>query len=211
MSESQPSGNTRPGTAVTPVTRKERQARQTHRGAVVWFTGLSGAGKSTLATALERALFDRRFHVVVLDGDVMRTGLSANLGFSQEDRAENARRLAEVAALFADAGTVIITAFISPYRADRQRARRRLTEVNPDVPFIEVHVDAPLDVCEARDPKGLYARARAGAVTHFTGVSDPYEPPDEPEVRVRTHEQAVHECVDAILSRLLPAIEYRRG
>lgn len=189
-----------------PVTSDERRARQRHRGAVVWLTGLSGAGKSTLAVALERALFDQGAQVVVLDGDVMRRGLSADLGFSAADRAENVRRLGEVAALFAGAGIVVITALISPYAADRRRARVRLAEIAPDLPFIEVHVDAPLAVCESRDPKGLYARARAGQLASFTGISDPYEPPDTPEVRVRTAEQPVRACVAAILEHVLGAI-----
>jgi len=185
-----------------PVTRSERQARQLHPGAVVWLTGLSGAGKSTLACAVERHLFDRGCRVLVLDGDVMRAGLSSDLGFSHEDRTENIRRLGEVAALLADAGTIVLSAVISPYVADRTRARRRLTEVNPSLPFIEVFVDAPLAVCESRDPKGLYAKARAGIVTGFTGVSDPYEAPRSPEVHVRTHEQSLDECVAAIAARI---------
>lgn len=189
-----------------PVTSSERTARQRHKGAVVWFTGLSGAGKSTLATALERALFDRGIHAQVLDGDVIRTGLSADLGFGMTDRTENIRRIGEVAALFAGAGVIAIAAFISPYRADRDRARRRLTEVAPEAPFIEVHVDAPLDVCETRDPKGLYKKARAGQIPQFTGVSDPYEPPIAPEIVIKTGEQPLGVCVDQLLTGLLPAI-----
>jgi bifunctional enzyme CysN/CysC len=188
-----------------PVTATDRAARQRHRGAVVWFTGLSGAGKSTLAYALERAIFDRGVDVLVLDGDVIRTGLSADLQFSMADRAENIRRIGEVAALFASAGIVVITAFISPYRADRDRARRRTMEV-AGAPFIEVHVDAPLAVCEARDPKGLYKKARAGAISHFTGVSDPYEPPSAPEIVVKTGEDSLSACVDALVAGVMPAI-----
>lgn len=191
---------------VERVSRAERRARQAHGGAVVWFTGLSGSGKSTLATALERILFDRALLVVVLDGDVMRAGLSADLGFSPEDRAENVRRLTEVAALMADAGAVVITASISPYAGDRARARERVAEVDAAIPFLEVHVDAPLAVCEARDPKGLYARARSGRLPHFTGVSAPYEAPASPDVHVRTHEQSLEEgsraIADALLARL---------
>jgi adenylyl-sulfate kinase len=189
-----------------PVTREERDARKPHRGAVVWLTGFSGAGKSTLAAALERVLFDQGYRVLVLDGDVIRTGLSADLGFSMDDRVENIRRIAEVAALFADVGFIVITAFISPYAADRQRARRRVMETNVEIPFVEVWVDASLAVCEARDPKGLYKKARAGQLPQFTGISDPYEPPPHPEVILKTGEQSLATCVDQLLARLLPAI-----
>lgn len=206
MKPSAERGGTQAALPGAPVTPEERRARQAHRGAVVWMTGFSSAGKSTIATALERALFDRHVHVIVLDGDVLRRGLNANLGFSAEDRAENIRRLAEVSALFAATGTVVVAALISPYRSDRERARHRLAAACPDAPFIEVHVDAPLAICESRDPKGLYARARAGELSRFTGVSDPYEPPTSPEVHVRTDEQPVSACVDAILVRVLDAI-----
>jgi adenylyl-sulfate kinase len=195
--------------SLLPVTRTEREARQAHPGAVVWLTGLPGAGKSTMATALERHLFDRGCCVLVLDGDVMRTGLSSDLGFSHADRTEHIRRLGELAALLANTGTIVLAAAISPYVADRARARRRLSEVNPSLPFIEVFVDAPLAVCEARDPKGLYVRARAGVVTGFTGVSDPYEAPTSPEVHVRTHEQSLQECVAAVAARVPAAIGTR--
>jgi adenylyl-sulfate kinase len=187
---------------IVPVSRAERDARQVHPGAVVWLTGLSGAGKSTLATALERHLFDRGCRVIVLDGDVMRTGLSSDLGFSRADRAENIRRLGEVAALLADAGLIVITALISPYAADRARARQRLTEVNAALSFIEVYVDAPLDVCEARDPKGLYARARSGRLAGFTGVSDPYESPVAPDVHLRTDNEPLAACVARVADRV---------
>jgi adenylyl-sulfate kinase len=192
--------------SVLPVTPAERAARQPHQGAVVWFTGLSGAGKSTLATALERALFDRGVHVQVLDGDIIRTGLSADLGFGEADRAENIRRIGEVAALFASAGVVAIAAFISPYRADRDRARRRLAEVSPGASFLEVHVDAPLGVCETRDPKGLYKKARAGQIPQFTGVSAPYEPPLAPEVVVKTGDETLEACIAQLLVGVLPRI-----
>lgn len=198
-------------TVFPPVTRAERDARKPHRGAVVWLTGFSGAGKSTLANALERALFDRHYQVIVLDGDVIRTGLSADLGFSMNDRVENIRRIGEVAALFAEAGIIVITAFISPYAADRQRARRRVMEHNLDTPFVEVHVDAPLAVCEARDPKGLYKKARAGQITQFTGVSDPYEPPPDPEAVVKTHEHPIDVCVEQLLAYLVPAVTIERA
>jgi len=187
------------------VTREERQARQRHGPAVVWLTGLSGAGKSTLAIALERALFDRGVQAFVLDGDNVRHGLSADLGFSMQDRAENIRRVAEVARLFAEAGTVAITAFISPYRGDRAHARR-IVEAGRGIPFSEIFVDAPLDVCERRDPKQLYARARAGEIPDFTGVSAPYETPEAPDLIVRTHESTVQDEVARVLDHLLPRI-----
>ncbi len=172
------------------VTREARIARNGHRGGVLWFTGLSGAGKSTLALALERELFRKGYQVYVLDGDNIRSGLNADLGFSPEDRAENIRRVGEVAALFADAGMIAISAFISPYRADRERARRAAGE-----DFHEIHIHAPLEVCEARDPKGLYRRARAGEIPDFTGITSPYEPPENPELVVPTHELSFEECL----------------
>ena len=176
------------------VTDVERAARMGHAGAVVWLTGLSGAGKSTLAMALERRLFDAGYAAYVLDGDNVRRGLNANLGFSPEDRQENIRRIGEVAALFADAGFICITAFISPYRDDRQRAR----EATRGGQFLEVHVRADLAVCEARDPKGLYWKARHGEIKGFTGIDSPYEEPDAPELVVDTSQQDIATCVDQL-------------
>jgi len=176
------------------VTDVERTARMGHAGAVVWLTGLSGAGKSTLAMALERRLFDAGYAAYVLDGDNVRRGLNANLGFSPEDRQENIRRIGEVAALFADAGFICITAFISPYRDDRQRAR----EATRGGQFLEVHVRADLAVCEARDPKGLYWKARHGEIKGFTGIDSPYEEPDAPELVVDTSQQDIATCVDQL-------------
>jgi adenylyl-sulfate kinase len=190
-----------------PVSRDERDARKRHAGAVVWLTGFSGAGKSTIATGLERVLFDRGYQVIVLDGDIIRTGLSADLGFSMNDRVENIRRIGEVAALFASAGFIAITAFISPYAADRHRARRRVMEADLATPFVEVFVDAPLEVCESRDPKGLYRKARAGQIAQFTGVSDPYEPPAAPEVTIRTAEQPLVACVEQLRAYLAPIVD----
>jgi len=181
------------------VTHDERVARNRHRGAVVWFTGLSGAGKSTLAYALERALFERGVQTFVLDGDNIRYGLNADLGFSAPDRTENIRRVAEVAKLFAEAGTVAVTAFISPYRSDRLRARRIMQEGGLPIPFVEVHLDAPLEICEQRDPKGLYAKARDGRIRQFTGVSDPYEPPDNAEITLDTGALSVDACLERLL------------
>jgi bifunctional enzyme CysN/CysC len=189
-------------------TARERAVRTGHRGAVVWLTGLSGAGKSTIAQSIERDLFHRGMNTYVLDGDNIRHGLNSNLGFSPDDRVENIRRVSEVAKLMADAGTVVITAFISPYRMDRRRAREIALEGNAE--FIEVFVDAPLEVCEARDPKNLYKKARAGEIREFTGIDAPYEAPDDPEIVVRTDEQTVDESVATILEQLLPRLrDYR--
>jgi bifunctional enzyme CysN/CysC len=180
------------------VTREERERRNNHRGAVIWLTGLSGAGKSTIATELERELFTMGLHTYVLDGDNVRHGLSANLGFSPEDRTENIRRVGEVAKLFADAGVLVITAFISPYRDDRRLVR----EILEAGEFIEVWVNAPLQVCEARDTKGLYKKARAGQIHDFTGVSAPYEPPEKAEIVVHTDKQTVKESAAQIVDFL---------
>lgn len=186
------------------ITSHERAMRSGHRGAVVWLTGLSGAGKSTIAQALERELFHRAVHTYVLDGDNIRHGLNSNLGFAPEDRVENIRRVSEVARLMADAGTVVVTAFISPYRMDRSRAREIALEGNAE--FIEVFVDAPLEVCETRDPKNLYKKARAGEIRDFTGIGAPYEAPEDPEIVVHTDQQTVDESVTTILEQLLPRL-----
>jgi bifunctional enzyme CysN/CysC len=186
------------------ITARARAIRSGHRGAVIWLTGLSGAGKSTIAQALERELFQRAMHTYVLDGDNIRHGLNSNLGFSPDDRVENIRRVSEVAKLMADAGTVVITAFISPYRMDRSRAREIALEGSSE--FIEVFVDAPLEVCEARDPKNLYKKARAGQIREFTGIDAPYEAPEDPEIVVRTDRQSVDESVATILEQLLPRL-----
>jgi len=185
------------------VTAEKRSLRNGHKGAIVWLTGLSGSGKSTLSCALERELFNTNHHVYVLDGDNVRHGLNANLGFSPEDRVENIRRVAEVAKLMADAGIVVITAFISPYRADRQRAREIALQSGAD--FIEVFVDAPIAVCEQRDPKGLYKKARAGEIAEFTGISAPYEAPADPEITVHTD----RESLDASLARVMEFLKPR--
>lgn len=177
------------------VDNARRIARNRHNPGVLWFTGLSGAGKSTLAMALEQRLFDEGYQVYVLDGDNVRSGLNANLGFSPEDRAENIRRVGEVAALLADAGLIVITAFISPYRADRARAREAAGEA-----FHEIHIDADVATCEARDPKGLYRRARAGEISDFTGISAPYEPPENAGLVVDTSNRSVEECLDDLVA-----------
>ncbi|MCH7796138.1 MAG: adenylyl-sulfate kinase, partial [Proteobacteria bacterium] len=172
-----------------------RAERNGHRGGVLWFTGLSGAGKSTLAMEVEQRLFKKGYHVYVLDGDNVRRGLNANLGFSPDDRAENIRRVGEMAALFADAGFICVTAFISPYQADRDRARR-----SAEGAFHEIHIEADLETCERRDPKGLYKRARAGEIEEFTGISAPYEPPASPELAVDTANHSIEDCVARIMN-----------
>jgi len=179
------------------VTASERAKRNGHAGTVVWLTGLSGSGKTTIAIELERRLFDLSYLVYVLDGDNLRHGLNADLGFSPEERAENIRRVGEVAALMARAGFIVVTAFISPYRSDRERARRAAGGN-----FHEVYVKASLAVCESRDPKGLYRRARAGEIADFTGVSAPYEEPETPELLVDTEMQNVAMSVDAVVRYL---------
>ncbi|RYD85219.1 MAG: adenylyl-sulfate kinase [Verrucomicrobiaceae bacterium] len=186
------------------VTSQHRALRNSHKGAVVWLTGLSGSGKSTISRALERELFNMGSQVYVLDGDNIRHGLNANLGFSPEDREENIRRVAEVAKLMADAGLIVVTAFISPYRDDRRRAREIALEAGGD--FIEVFVDAPLAVCEERDVKGLYKRARSGEITEFTGISAPYETPADPEITVRTDKLTLTESVAQIIEVLRPRL-----
>jgi bifunctional enzyme CysN/CysC len=178
------------------VTEAERASRFGHAGAVVWLTGLSAAGKSTLAMALERRLFDGGYAAYVLDGDNVRRGLNANLGFSPEDRQENIRRVGEAAALFAEAGFVCITAFISPYRDDRRRARAAARNGR----FFEVFIDADLAACEARDPKGLYRRARDGELKDFTGIDSPYEKPEAPELVIDTTHGDIAACVDELLA-----------
>jgi adenylylsulfate kinase len=164
------------------VDRDSRASQRGHRSAILWFTGLSGAGKSTLANAVNVELFQRGMATYLLDGDNVRHGLCNDLGFSDADREENIRRIGEVAKLFLDAGVITLTAFVSPFRADRDRARSLV----PPGDFIEIHCAAELAVCEQRDPKGLYAKARAGVIKDFTGISSPYEAPDSPELRVDT-------------------------
>lgn len=183
---------------VGEVDKAARAAAHGHRGAVLWFTGLSGSGKSTIGHRVERMLIDRGAFAYVLDGDNVRHGLNSDLGFSAEDRTENIRRIGEVARLFADAGALVVSAFISPYRSDRDRIRGRLAEGE----FVEVFVDTPLEVCEARDPKGLYKKARAGEIQNFTGLDAPYEPPEKPEVHLRTAELTVDEAATQVVRYL---------
>jgi len=180
------------------ITKKDRERLLGQRGVVVWFTGLSGSGKSTLAHKLEERLFESGHLCFVLDGDNVRHGLNKNLGFSPEDREENIRRIGEVAKLFAHAGVIAMTAFISPYRADRDKARALL----PPGEFIEVFVKVPIEVAEERDPKGLYKKARSGEVKDFTGISAPYEEPLNPELVIDTSQLDVEQCTEKVLSYL---------
>jgi adenylylsulfate kinase len=180
------------------VTRAERETRMGHKGVTVWFTGLSAAGKSTVATLVDQLLSERGYHCYVLDGDNIRHGLNSDLGFSPEDRNENIRRIGEVAKLFTQAGVINLTAFISPYREDRDR-NRAIQETGD---FIEVFVDSPLKVCEERDPKGLYQRARRGEIPEFTGISAPYEPPEHPELVLRTDRETPQESAARVVAHL---------
>lgn len=180
------------------VTREERSALKGHRGAVLWFTGLSGAGKSTIANAVDTALNQRGVHTYVLDGDNVRHGLNKNLGFSAEDRAENIRRIGEVGKLMADAGLVTLTAFISPYRDDRD-AVRALMDTDA---FVEIYCKASLETCEGRDPKGLYKKARAGEIKGFTGIDDPYEAPESPEIVLDSDNKGIAELAGEVIAWL---------
>jgi len=177
--------------------RVDKQARwraNSHRGGILWFTGLSGAGKTTLALELEQALFSKGWQAYVLDGDNVRHGLSSDLAFSPADRTENIRRIGEVAGLFADAGFIVLTAFISPYRADRELARRAASDA-----FHEVYLEADVEACEKRDPKGLYVKARRGEIPEFTGISAPYEVPENPELVIDTEALDVPQSRDMLL------------
>ncbi|MFT8736127.1 MAG: adenylyl-sulfate kinase [Zymomonas mobilis] len=181
-----------------PVTRESREALHHHKGLVLWFTGLSGSGKSTVAGALEQVLHSRNVSSYLLDGDNIRHGLCRDLGFSDTDRKENIRRVGEVAKLMADAGLVVLTAFISPHKAERQMVRDMMGEGR----FIEIFVDTPLTICEARDPKGLYKKARAGELKNFTGIDSVYEAPEHPEIHLNGQE-----TLPALTSQLLDALE----
>ncbi len=180
------------------VTKTDRETISGHKACTIWMTGLPASGKSTLAVALEKALWDRGVHAYVLDGDNIRHGLNKDLGFSPEDRNENIRRIGEVAKLFTSAGVINVTAFISPYRADRDQARK----IMGDGEFVEVYVDCPVEECERRDPKGHYKKARAGEIPEFTGISAPYEPPLNAEIVVHTERESEAQSVAKILSYL---------
>src|SRR4030042_83476 len=177
------------------ITKENRQALNGHKSMVIWFTGISGSGKSTLSSKLEKKLFEQGIRTYVLDADSIRKGLNRGLGFSRQDREENIRRVGEVAKLFVDAGVVVLTAFISPFQKDRERARS-LVEADE---FIEIYLKCPLGICEKRDVKGLYAKARRGVLRQFTGVVDPYEEPVHPEIKLETDKMRVEKCLGNIL------------
>jgi len=183
------------------VTQKERELKISQKGAIIWLTGYSGAGKTTLGNVLTRKLYESGFFVYMLDGDSIRQGLNCDLGFSLEDRQENIRRIAEVAKLFADSGFLTVVAFISPFRKGRDKVRSEVQQGR----FVEVFVDCPLEVCEVRDSKGLYAKARSGELKDFTGISSPYENPLSPEIHLRTDETEIDECVNNIIDHLVEA------
>ena len=180
------------------IDKAARSAQKGHKPALLWFTGLSGSGKSTLAGALEAELMQRGIHTYLLDGDNVRHGLCSDLGFATADRQENLRRVGEVAKLMVDAGLVVLAAFVSPYRAERAAIRARL----PEGEFIEVFVDTPLSECEERDPKGLYKKARAGEIKHFTGIDDPYEAPEQADIHLLNHGQGIEQGVAILLAQL---------
>lgn len=180
------------------VTRHDRERLNGHRGITLWFTGLSGSGKSTVAVAMEEALYERGCRTYILDGDNIRGGINRDLGFSPEDRVENIRRIGEIAKLYRESGVINLVAFISPYRAERDLAR----SLSNGDDFVEVFVECPVDVCEQRDPKGLYKKARAGEIPEFTGISAPYETPENPEIHLRTDQATLEENVKIILDYL---------
>ena len=180
------------------VYRRDRENMNKHKSVIIWFTGLSGSGKSSLAYSLEENLHKSKIRTYVLDGDNIRKGLCKDLGFSDEDRTENIRRIGEVSKLMMEAGVIVLTAFISPFAKDRRIVRELVSEGE----FIEVHCDAPLEVCESRDVKGLYKKARAGKITEFTGISSPYEIPETPELCLDTHHLSIEECLDKLIRYL---------
>lgn len=178
------------------VLKEDREQLNGHKGCVLWFTGLSGSGKSTLANAVAKALFDQKFHTYSLDGDNVRKGLNNNLGFSPQDRTENIRRIAEVAHLMVDAGLIVTASFVSPYEKDRENVRK----IVGNTTFVEIFVNTPIAVCEQRDVKGLYAKARAGEIKDFTGVNAPYEAPKNPDVEIDTSKISIEEAVAIVLT-----------
>lgn len=180
------------------ITRELREKRNGHKGAAIWFTGLSASGKSTISHNLEKSLYEMNCATYVLDGDNVRHGLCIDLGFREEDRVENIRRIGEMVNLFVDAGTIVLSAFISPYRKDRDRVRN----IVGDERFIEVFVDCPVSVCMERDPKGIYSKAKAGLIKNFTGISAPYEPPLNPDLVIKSHQQEIGESVEEIIGLL---------
>ena len=186
------------------ISREDRNLQNKHGSVVLWFTGLSGSGKSTIASELERRLFERGVQTYALDGDNIRSGLNKGLSFSLEDRKENNRRIAEVAKLFADAGMITITAFISPLKEDREQAKTIIGKEN----FFEIFVNTPLEICEERDVKGFYKKAREGEIKNFTGISSPYEAPEDPDFEIETKRESVEESVERLLKFLEHKIKY---
>ena len=182
------------------VDRQARASKRGHNSSILWFTGLSGSGKSTIANAVEKKLALMNRHTFLLDGDNVRHGLNRDLGFTETDRIENIRRIGEVAKLMADAGLIVLTAFISPFRAERKMVRDML----PEGEFVEIFVDTPLEVAEQRDVKGLYRKAREGKLKNFTGIDSPYEAPENPEIRVNTVDMTVEEAADHIIAQVMP-------
>jgi adenylylsulfate kinase len=180
------------------VTSEQREEHKGHKSCVLWYTGLSGSGKSTIANAVDKKLFELGVHTYLLDGDNVRHGLNGDLTFSDKDRVENIRRIGEVSKLFVESGLVVSTAFISPFQSDRDMARDLVTNDQ----FIEVFVDTPIEVCEQRDPKGLYKKARSGEIKNFTGIDSTYEAPTVAEVHLKTSEQSIEQCVDLVVGYL---------
>lgn len=185
------------------VNRHQREARLGQRAVLFWFTGLPGAGKTTLAITLEAALFDQGYQTVLLDGDILRKGLTADLAFADADRTENIRRAAEVSRLFLEAGIIVIAAFVSPFQSDREKAKAIVGNEN----FVEIFLDCPLTVCEERDPKGHYVKARAGEIKNFTGIGSPYERPTHPDLVLRTDWNSVEESLEQLLDFALPRVK----
>ncbi len=181
---------------------EDRIRKNGHKPMLIWFTGLSGSGKSTLASGLEIHFFNYGFNTYILDGDNIRTGLNKDLDFSDTSRKENIRRIAEVSRLFLDAGAIVLTAFISPFKSDRESVKDLVGEEN----FIEIHVDCPLNVCEERDVKGLYKKARSGKIKHFTGIDSPFEIPDNPDIRMNTVDNALNDCLHILIEKIEPRL-----
>jgi adenylylsulfate kinase len=180
------------------VSKQDRRKNNNHHSCILWFTGLSASGKSTIANAVSKALYERNIQQYVLDGDNIRHGLNKDLGFTDLDRTENIRRIGEVAKLFVDGGQIVLTAFISPFQADRNLVRALV----PDDEFIEIYVECSIKTCAGRDPKGLYEKAKKGEIKNFTGISSPYEAPINPEIKLNTDELSIHQCVDTVLQYL---------
>ena len=185
------------------ITKKKRSELKEHNSFLIWFTGLSGSGKSTIANALEQELYNQKIHTYTLDGDNVRKGLNNDLTFTPEDRTENIRRIAETANLFVDAGLVVLAAFVSPYKKDRELIKKTVKDVN----FVEIFIDTPIEECEKRDVKGLYAKARKGLIKDFTGVNAPYEAPDNATITIDTTKVSVSESVEIIMKAIKPKLE----